>query len=120
MILFVNVMFEFETFDDWSWLRTGGGGCGEPEITGSSRCLYYFSVFMCKTGLFQPKGKSREGLDIALLASFTPRIGISILWCEHHNHFDEHNDIIAGDIITIQKRTDKMSCYSKFDRIKMT
>ena len=40
-------------------LRTGGGGggCGEPEITGSSRCLYYFSVFMCKTELFQPKGR---------------------------------------------------------------
>ena len=61
MILFVNVMFEYESFDDWSWLRTGGGGggggCGEPEITGSSRCLYYFSVFMCKTGLFQPKGR---------------------------------------------------------------
>ena len=64
MILFVNVMFEYESFDDWSWLRTGGG-CGEPEITGSSRCLYYFSVFMCKTGIFQPK-ESREGLDIAL------------------------------------------------------
>ena len=36
MVLFVNVMFEYESFDDWSWLRTGGGGggggrCGEPE-----------------------------------------------------------------------------------------
>ena len=51
---------------------------------GSSRCLY-FSVFMCKTGLFQQT-------------------------------IDEHNDIIAGDIITIQKQSDKMSFYSKFDR----
>ena len=33
---------------------------------------------------------------------------------------DEHNGIIAGDIITIQKKSDKMSCYSKFDRTLMS
>ena len=66
---------------------------------GSSRCLYYFSVFMCKTGLFQPKVESRQGLDIALIASFTPRIGILILmWCSCTITIDEQNDIIAGDI----------------------
>ena len=56
---------------------------------------------MCKTGLFQPKGRNREGLDIALMGSFTPRIGILILVSTIT--IDEHNDIIAGDIITIQK-----------------
>ena len=50
------------------------------------------------------------------MASFTQRIGISILWCSHTVTIDEHNNIIAGDIITLQKRTDKMSCYYKFDR----
>ena len=71
---------------------------------------------MCKTGLFQPKVESRQGLDIALIASFTPRIGILILmWCSCTITIDEQNDIIAGDIIAIQERTDKMSCYSKFD-----
>ena len=54
------------------------------------------------------------------MASFTPRIGISILWCSRTITIDEHNDIIAGDIITIQKQTDKMSCYSKFDRTLMS
>ena len=53
---------------------------------------------MCKTGLFQPKGRNREGLDIALMAS---RIGILILVSTIT--IDERNDIIAGDIITIQK-----------------
>ena len=75
---------------------------------------------MCKTGFFQPKGRNREGLDIAFMASFTPRIGILILWCSRTITIDEHNDIIAGDIITVQKRTDKMSCYSKFDRTLMS
>ena len=82
MVLFVNVMFEYDSFDDWSWLRMGGR-CGEPEIMGSSRCLYYLALFMCKTGLFLPKGRKLEKgwTYIALMASFTPRIGISILWC---------------------------------------
>ena len=75
---------------------------------------------MCKTGFSNQKVESREGLDIALMAAFTPRIGILILWCSRTITIDEHNDIIAGDIITIQKRTDKMSCYSKFDRTLMS
>ena len=75
---------------------------------------------MCKTGFSNQKVESREGLDIALMAAFTPRIGILILWCSRTISIDEHNDIIAGDIITIQKPTDKMSCYSKFDRTLMS
>ena len=84
----------------------GGWGCGEPEITGSSRFTFPYSCV--RLGFSNQKVESREGLDIALMASFTPRIGILILWCSRTITIDEHNDIIAGDIITIQKRTDKM------------
>ena len=84
MILFVNVIFEYESFDDWSWLRTGGG-CGEPEIMGSSRCLYYFSVFMCKTGLFQPKGKRRVGHSSHGLF-YTKDRHFNIMVLTHHYH----------------------------------
>ena len=77
----------------------------------SSRCLLLITLpYSCL--------ESREGLDIALMASFTPRICISILWCSHTITIDKHN--VAVDIITIQKRSNKMSCYSKFDRTLMS
>ena len=94
MVLFVNVMFEYESFDDWSWLRTGGGGgggggggrCGKPEIMGSSHCLYYFSVFMCKAGLFQPKGRKKRGVGHSTHGLFyTKDRHFNIMVLTHHN-----------------------------------
>ena len=60
------------------------------------------------------------------MATFTPRIGILILWCSHTITIDEHNDIIAGDIITCQNDLTKcpviinMAEHLYPDRIKMT
>ena len=100
MILFVNVMFEYESFEDWSWLRTGGGGggggggCGEPVIHPAAYITFPYSCV--RLGFSNQKVESREGLDIALMASFTPTIGISILWCSRTITIDEHNDIIRS------------------------
>ena len=65
MILFVNVMFEYE-------------------------------LFQLRLGFSYQKIESREGLDIALMASFTPRIGISILWCSHTITIDENRHNSRG------------------------
>ena len=77
---------------------------------------------MCKTGFSNQKVESTEGLDIALMAAFTPRIGILILWCSRTITIDEHNDIIAGDIITIQTKCPAIQNLTGQlcpDRIKM-
>ena len=77
---------------------------------------------MCKTGFSNQKVESAEGLDIALMAAFTPRIGILILWCSRTITIDEHNDIIAGDIITIQTKCPAIQNLTGHlcpDRIKM-
>ena len=73
---------------------------------------------MCKTGFSNQKVESTEGLDIALMAAFTPRIGILLT----HQTIDEHNDIIAGDIITIQTKCPAIQNLTGHlcpDRIKM-
>ena len=77
---------------------------------------------MGKTGFSNQKVESTEGLDIALMAAFTPRIGILILWCSRTITIDEHNDIIAGDIITIQTKCPAIQNLTGHlcpDRIKM-
>ena len=59
MVLFVNVMFEYESFDDWSWLRTGGGGGGGDAASLRGHSVAHitlpYALFMCKTGLFLSK-----------------------------------------------------------------
>ena len=77
---------------------------------------------MCKTGFSNQKVESREGLDIALMAAFTPRIGILILWCSRTITIDDHNDIIAGDIkneLTKCPAIQNLTGHLCPDRIKM-
>ena len=89
----------------------------------SSRCLPYTCV---RLGISNQKVESRDGLEIALMASFTPRISISILWYSHTITVYEHNNMIAGDITTIQNDLTKCPAIQNLtghlcpDRIKTT
>ena len=101
-----------------------GERCGEPEIMGSSR---YFALFMCKTGLFLPKGRKLEkGWTYSTHGHFYNKDRYFNIMVLTHQTSDEHNDIIAVDIITIQNDLTKcpaiinMAGHLYPDRIKMT